>query len=138
MTFDSIIEIPFDKVSVFQDNLLTIAPNLSHIEIKEVSEGKYRIFLKKTSGCNISEIVNQLDKLVYSLFNGILQIENNENGNANKNIKPKEKIKRIGESWGGGASGGVVGWGGGRKWWGDRVDEGGRGGGGGGGGGKRS
>lgn len=81
LTFDSMIEIPLDKVSAFQDNLLTIAPNLSHIEIKEVHEASYRIFLKKTSGCNISEIVNQLDKLVYNLFNGILQIEKNEEGN---------------------------------------------------------
>ena len=91
LTFDSMIEIPLDKISVFQDNLLTIAPNLSHIEIKEFSEGKYRIFLKKTSGCNISEIVNQLDKFVYNLFNGILQIEKNEEGNENKIMSNNKK-----------------------------------------------
>ena len=91
LTFDSMIEIPLDKISVFQDNLLTIAPNLSHIELHDVSEGKYRIFLKKTSGCNISEIVNQLDKLVYNLLNGILQIDKNEEGNENKIMTNNKK-----------------------------------------------
>lgn len=54
---------------------MTISPNLSNIEVKELIGGTYQIYLKKTSGCNMSSIINQLDNLIYNLFNGIIMIE---------------------------------------------------------------
>jgi len=77
LTFSMGLEIPEEFIRIFQENLQLIHPNLSNIEIKEVDSQKikWNISLKKPSGMNISNVIPQLESIVYNLFNGIVNKE---------------------------------------------------------------